>query len=192
MSGLIAFTGAAGAGVVKPARAHAPASGQPNLRAVAAARDPIVKTRFLRHAVGVLETADDVDSTLGDLSAAGIGPSVVSLTAPLQFSGTVRGELLGDWVELGARSRAGARLACRGPLSEALLRLCAREEAAIDTLLARWLPSANADFLAEQLDLGRGLLWVHLHSADDERLACRVLLGNSRHGVQVHDLPAVT
>ncbi len=158
-------------------------------RATAAICDPIAKTRFLRHAVGVLETADEVDGTLDELSVAGIGHSVVSLTAPLDVSGTVSWKRPGDWVELGVRSRSGARLASCGPLSEALVRLCTIEEAAIDALLARWLPGVNARFLAEQFDFGRILLWVHLLDADDERRACGVLLGNSRHGVQVHDLP---
>ncbi len=183
--------------MAKSARARAPGSGSPNLRvtgedrsATAAIRAPIETPCYQRHAVAVLDTAEQIHETLGQLSDAGIGHSAVSLMAPLGVSGTVCGKRPGDWAELGVRSSSGAGLASCGPLSESLLRLCSIEEAAIDVLLARWLPAVNAGFLAGQLDLGRVLLWVHLLDADDERRACGVLLSNSRHGVQVHDLPA--
>ncbi len=184
--------------MIKAARIRDPAASPSHLRAAGhleratvTSADAIPGSRFLRHAVGVLETPDEIERTLQDLAGAGIQRSVISLTAAPERLGIMVDGAQGGWVELGVRSRSGARLASCGPLSERLLRLCAVEQAAIDALLARWLPGVNASFLAEQIDAGRVLLWVYLRSAEEEKRACGVLLANSRHRVEVHDLPAL-
>ena len=156
--------------------------------------------RFARHAVSVLESGDELMRTLDALAALGYPAGAVSLTAAndeldrLWSDETADGSFAhlkraaspggGGAVEVGKTG-----FVVVGPLSVHLSRLAGARALPIEGLLATWLPARNAEFLSEQLKAGRMLLWVEVDDAEEERQACGVLLGNSRHRVQVHDLP---
>lgn len=104
--------------------------------------------------------------------------------------GAAEGGLISGLVYVGALAGAGTIVASGGALGGALLAaaLWGGAGGAIGVALARWLDRQRAQKLAEQLEKGGLLLWVHARDAAHEAKAIEILQRNGAEDVHAHDL----
>lgn len=104
--------------------------------------------------------------------------------------GAAEGGLISGLVYVGALAGAGAVVASGGALGGALLAagLWGGAGGAFGFLAARWLDRQRAQRLAEQIEMGGLLLWVHARDAEHEAKAIEILQRHRAEDVHAHDL----
>jgi hypothetical protein len=104
--------------------------------------------------------------------------------------GAAEGGLIGSLVYVGALAGAGTVVASGGALGGALLAaaLWGGAGGTFGLLLARWLDRQRAQKLADQIEKGGLLLWVHARDAEHEAKAIEILQRKGAKDVHAHDL----
>lgn len=104
-----------------------------------------------------------------------------------------KGVVVGGLFYVGAIAAAGAVVASGGTVAAALIGAAVAGGAggAVGLALARVIGRHHAQHLQEQLDHGGILLWVRLHSPEEEAKALEILRRNGADHVHVHALPEV-
>lgn len=104
-----------------------------------------------------------------------------------------KGVVVGGLFYVGAMAAAGAVVASGGTVAAALIgaALAGGAGGAIGLAFAGMIGRHHAHHLQEQLDRGGILLWVRVHSPEEETKATEILRSNGGDHVHVHLLPEV-
>jgi hypothetical protein len=151
-----------------------------------------------RQAVASVGNAAQLTEALAGLREAGINAADVSLlierTRLTDFLNGPVGhgdgdDLLGALLrEREAVDKAGRYVAI-GPFAKLLGRVEADSLPDLASLQGVGLALRHAEYLQQQVETGKALLWVLVQDGEEEGRICRALLDHSDGQVQVHDLP---
>ncbi len=168
----------------------------PDADSLQGALDDLQESGFIWRNMSVLADDKTIERELGHIynrveEAEDDPAAPYTAFVPKEVIGQIEGAAIGVPLYVAGVTATGIVVASGGTLLSTITAatFAAAAGAGIGTILARFIAKRHADYIQKQLDRGGLLLWVSVHSPEEENKAAKILGEHSAYDIHVHEIP---